>query len=177
MKLGKILKGLLAGIAITVLAATSLNAQVGNPYAQEISQVFTWSVSDFDGDSADVDTLVGYIPDNAVIVGGYVDVTTDFDDGADESMEISIGLEDDIDAFMDSVAASTLNTNGFYKILPGTPTLGDDADHNTQSEVAALIGASYIKTSANKRVVVSKSSDDALDAGELYIIIKYIITK
>jgi len=120
---------------------------------------------------------IGYVPAGAIITGGYGIVRTAFDDGADESTTVSIGYAASNAGLMAATAGSALNglTNKAFTLLPGQPALGADADHDTAAEVAALVAAAYIVTTARTAITVTLSNDTDFTAGKIDIYLEYVV--
>ena len=139
----------------------------------------TYDVSGGDDGSVGAHGLGVYIPDNAIITRVWYDVITTFTDGADDSATIALGLEtQDVDAFTVAIAISAA-TNvwdaGIHHCLPGAPALGADAAHDTALEVAALIAGTFVKTTAERQILVTVA-DDGLTAGKMVIFVEYVIS-
>lgn len=119
---------------------------------------------------------LGYVPAGAIITGGYGIVRTAFNDGADESTTISIGYGATAAGLMAATAGSALNgiTNLAFTLLPGMGT-GADAAQDTPAELAALVAASYIVTTAKTAITVTLSNDTDFTAGKIDIYIEYTI--
>lgn len=120
---------------------------------------------------------IGYVPAGAIITGGYGIVRTAFDDGDDESTTLSIGYATTNAGLMAAAAGSALNaiTNKAFTLLPGQPALGADAEHDTAAEVAALVAASYIVTTARTAITVTLSNDTDFTAGKIDIYLEYVV--
>lgn len=116
-----------------------------------------------------------YIPDNAVVTNVWVDVSTTFTDGADDSATIALTLQSagDIRAAVAISAAGNIWDAGLSGTLIGNWAL--DGNALTQINMAAARSATWIKTTAQRELTVTVADDD-LDAGKLRIFVEYIIS-
>jgi hypothetical protein len=128
------------------------------------------------GGTDDTTYTLGYIPKDAIIVGGYGITRTAFDDGADESTTISIGYTGAAAGLKAAAAGSVYNgyTNKCFTLLAGVGT-GADAAQDTAAELAVLIAAAYIVTSAETAITVTLSNDTNFTAGKMDIYIEYVV--
>jgi len=124
----------------------------------------------------DTTYTIGYVPAGAIITGGFGIVRTDFNDGADESTTISIGYGSTAAGLKAALAGSDYNglTNKAFTLLPGVGT-GVEAAQDTPAELAILIAATYIVTSAATPITVTLSNDTDFTAGKMDIYIEYVV--
>lgn len=115
------------------------------------------------------------IPKGAIITGAFIDVTTTFTSSTDAgTIAISVqGANDLVSAIAISDGTNVWDA-GRHGTLAGSPALGADAAHDTAIEVAALVAASYIKTTANKEVTATVATEPLTD-GKCDIYIEYVV--
>lgn len=115
------------------------------------------------------------LPDNAIITGYIVDVVTTFTSATDAA---TIALKAEGTGDLLAAIAISDSTNmwdaGIHAGKPGYPSLGADAAHDTQPEVAALFAASFVKTTAVREITATVAVE-ALTAGKAVIFVEYII--
>lgn len=122
--------------------------------------------------------LGAFIPDNAIIVGGFIDVIeTLTSNSANDAATIAIHVQgaDDIVAAI-SIATGTIWDAGLRGVLPGNFAL--DGNSMTAIVMAAAEVASFVKTSAAKQITATIAVE-ALDtsAGKLNIFLYYYISE
>lgn len=148
-----------------------------NEFLVKRVQKFTWDQS-VDGNLANnASTSIGTLPKGALITGGAIHIptdVTDLDDGDDST--IAFGYTGATTAFWAATAVSVLEAGKVLSILPGTPTLGADADHDTAVEFAELVDASWILLTADKEVLLTTGDDQAIDAGKINVFVEYYIS-
>jgi len=96
------------------------------------------------------------MPANALIVGAYVELDTDFSGGSVASCDVEIGDSIDTDGFLQSQSVFTGVGPGFYSTIPGV-------------RIGGHMGASLSAT-------FTTAADDVvnLDAGDCYIKLYYV---
>jgi hypothetical protein len=122
------------------------------------------------------------IPKDAVVTGGFADVVTTFQSldtigGNADLATIAFSTGEgagDLFAAVSIATGTTWDAANKQGFLPGVPTLGADAAHDTAVEVAALQAASYVKMTADNEVVMTIAVDP-LTAGELNAYITYVV--
>jgi hypothetical protein len=119
-----------------------------------------------------------YIPDDAIILRAWYDVVTAFTSD-DNSATIKLGLVTQNDAcFVAAIAISDASTPwdaGVHGTLIGAPVLGAESAHDTALEVAALLAAVTLKTTAERELVLT-SATQTLTAGKLNLFVEYVIS-
>lgn len=138
--------------------------------------VATYDVSGGDDGAIGAHGLGVHIPDNAIITRAWIDVITTFTDGADDSATMAVHIQsaDDLVAAI-AMSSGTIWDAGIKGTLAGSPILGIDAAHDTAIEVAALIAASMIKTTAEREITVTVADDDPT-AGKMVIYVEYVLS-
>lgn len=119
-------------------------------------------------------TLGVYIPDDAIITGFFYEVNTTFTsatDAATVAFHVE-GAGDLLAAIAISDATNMLDA-GIHAGKPGLPNLGADAAHDSQVEVAALVAATYVKTTA-ARLITATVAVEALTAGKATLFVEYV---
>ena len=144
-----------------------------NEFLQKRVQKFTYKPS-VDGGTANTTYNIGVLPANSLITAGYAHVVTAFGDDDDNSTTISLGYTGAATSFLAATAVSALTNDAVFCLLPGVPTLGVDAAHDTAVEVAALNAAAYIYLTDDKHVLITIANDHNVDAGEIDIFIEYV---
>ena len=121
-----------------------------------------------------------YIPKNAVVTKGIVDVVTGFADGVSDLATIALKIASTGDLVAATTVADATNVwdAGIHGTLIGSPILGSDAttaDACTAILYAARISASMVKTTALCEVTATVGAV-TLTAGKLYVYIEYFIS-
>lgn len=117
-----------------------------------------------------------YLPDNAIITKVWFDVVTTFTSSTDAAtVAIHAATAGDLLAAVAISAAGNVLDAGIHHGIPGAPTLGADAAHDTAVEVAALMAATFIKLSAEKEIICTVA-EEALTAGKMVIFVEYMIS-
>ena len=118
-----------------------------------------------------------FIPDNAIIVGGYIDVEeTLTSNGGNDAATIALSVEgaDDLVAAIAISAGTNVWDAGLRGVLPGSPVISGAAQ--TAIEIAAAKAASYLKTTGAKEIVVTVAVEDLdTNAGKFRIFIEYYV--
>lgn len=118
-----------------------------------------------------------YIPDNAVITKVWYDVTAVFTSPATDAATIAIHVV----GANDLLVANDINDGtdpfdaGLHTAIPGVPTLGADAAHDTALELGVLIAATWIKLSAEKEIIVTVAVQ-VLTLGKMVIYVEYTVS-
>jgi len=120
--------------------------------------------------------LGSVVPDDAIIVGGLVDVITTFADGVDDSATIALKVQDanDLVAAISIATAGDVWDAGVHGVLPGnfiSPDLAQSA-----IEMAAARAASQIKTTAEREITATVAVH-ALTAGKLNLYLYYVMSE
>lgn len=119
------------------------------------------------------------LPDNAIIVGGKIDVIeTLTSNAANDAATVAVSVEgaDDIVAAIDIADATNVWDAGLRGVLPGNYAL--DGNALTAIAMAAAQVGSYVKTSQARKVTVTVGTE-ALDtnAGKMRIYLYYYISE
>jgi hypothetical protein len=119
-----------------------------------------YDVSGGDAGSVGAHGLGVTIPDNAVILDGVIDVITTFTDDDDDSATIAISVE------------------GANDIVTATAISGGSNiwDAGLQDVAPDGTAANMVKTSDDQEVTATVA-DDALSAGKMWVILRYVITE
>ena len=113
------------------------------------------------------------LPAGAVITGFFYDVTTAFTSATSAAtIAFSVEAANDLLNAIAINSGTTMFAAGRHVGLPGFPALGLDAAHDTQVEVAALVAATYVKTTA-VRSITATVAVEALTAGRAVLHIAY----
>jgi hypothetical protein len=116
------------------------------------------------------------IPDNAILTKAYIDVITTFTSAADNgTIAIHANAADDIVTAIAIADGSNVWDAGLHGTKVGTPTLGNDAAHDTALEVSVLEAASWIKLTAAREITATVAVE-ALTAGKAIIFVEYVIS-
>lgn len=115
-----------------------------------------------------------YIPANAVIVKAFYNVDSIFTSGGGDAATIALTVESagDLKAAIAISDATNVWDPGLHACLPGEFAL--DGNALTAIASAAARAASFVKTTAKREVTVTVASQ-ALTAGELTLVIEYIL--
>ena len=108
-----------------------------------------------------------FLPNKAIITKAWFQVVTTFTSPTTDDATIAVKVEGtgDIVAAIAIDDASNIWDAGIHAGLPGYPSLGADAAHDTQPEVAALFAATFVKTTAVREVTATVAVE-ALTAGK-----------
>ena len=152
--------GWLKDIHDNFAALAPLDSVYGNGIRRTARAVFDTGTDDSSGNA---NTAIGahgtgvFIPANAIIVGGVVDVNTTFTDGASDNATIAISVKSANDIISAvSIATGTSWDSGLHAIIP---------KNNTPE-------ATGIKPAAAKEIVVTVGGV-ALTAGKMNIYLDY----
>ena len=150
---------------------------------KNVGMVPKWVAATFDpsGDStmrtAAAHGLGMYIPDNAIVIAGFVDVITTFQStaGGTDLATIALHLQsaDDFVAAISIAAAGDVWDAGLHGCKIGYPNLGADAAHDSQVEVAALFAGTFLKMTARRELTATVATA-ALTAGKANIYVCYL---
>lgn len=115
-----------------------------------------------------------YLPANAVILRAFYNVDTTFTSGGGDAATIALTVESagDLKAAIAISAAGDVWDAGLHACLPGEFAL--DGNALTAIASAAARAASLVKTTAKREITVTVASQ-ALTAGELTLVIEYIV--
>lgn len=115
-----------------------------------------------------------YLPTNAVIVRAFYNVDTTFTSGGGDAATIALTVESagDLKAAIAISAAGDVYDAGLHACLPGEFAL--DGNALTAIASAAARAASLVKTSTKRELTVTVASQ-ALTAGELTLVVEYIV--
>jgi hypothetical protein len=117
-----------------------------------------------------------YIPNKAIITRVLVDVVTTFT-STDDSGTIALHAQGagDIAAAIAISDATNVWDAGIHGSKIGFPNFGADAAHDSAVEVAALFGASMLKTTAIREITATVAVQ-ALLTGKANIFVEYLIS-
>lgn len=116
-----------------------------------------------------------YLPDNAIITGGFYDVITTFTSATDAA---TIALTSESAGDLRAAVAISNGANpwdaGEHGILPGNFAL--DGNALTQIAMMDARAASFVKLSSEKELTVTVGVE-ALTAGKMIIYLEYVISE
>jgi hypothetical protein len=117
-----------------------------------------------------------YIPSKAIITRVMVDVVTTFT-STDDSATIALHAQsaNDIVSALAISDATNIWDAGIRGSKIGFPNFGADAAHDSAVEVAALFGASMLKTTAIREITATVAVQ-ALLTGKANIFVEYLIS-
>lgn len=117
-----------------------------------------------------------YIPDKAVVTRFWYDVVTTFTSATDAgTIAYKAQSANDLLSAIAISDATNVHDAGIHAGLPGYPSLGADAAHDTQPEVAALFAATFIKMTAERELTATVAVE-ALTAGKAVLFVEYYIS-
>lgn len=119
-------------------------------------------------------TLGITVPDKAIVTRFWYEVNTTFTSATDAAtVAFSLEAADDLLAAIAISNATNVLDAGLHAGKPGLPNLGADAAHDSQVEVAALIAATLVKTTA-ARLITATVAVEALTAGKATLFLEYV---
>lgn len=133
---------------------------------------------DFAVDGGVVSTIplnsdVGMLPDNAIVIDVIQDVITAPNSGTSNGT-IKFILNTDGDLTVNITADDS--TTGLVGGIPNYPNFGNDAAHDSAAKVAALYMATYVKTTAARSIDVVIGTA-ALTAGKIKLFVFYVVSE
>lgn len=139
---------------------------------QTLSFTYDFAV---DGGATGTLTCPLAIPDNAIVVDGWVDVLSAVTSGtsaATVALSTGQGAGDLIAAI--AVSGAPFSTTGIKGTLATFPNLGADAAHDSALEGIALVAGTKIKMTANNKPTVAINVE-AVTGGKFEVFIRYFI--
>lgn len=118
-----------------------------------------------------------FLPDNAIIIGGFIDVISIFTSAGGDAGTIAVkvvGANDIVTAIAISAGGNVWD-DGLHGILPGSYAQAN-GDSDTAILDKARIAASFVKTTAAARITFTVATQN-LTAGKCNIYLKYIISE
>tara|TARA_R110000824_G_scaffold302749_2_gene490534 strand:+ start:12908 stop:14584 length:1677 start_codon:yes stop_codon:yes gene_type:complete len=159
---------ILDGATVTSAEVNLLDASVVSEPANGVWASLTrWAKAEYDpsgGDAATADSLFDTtieIPDNAVIVGGLVDVITTFTSAGGDAATVAIQTE-----AADDIIAAVAISDGTNPWDQGLQVVKPRSD-----------GTNAVKMTSAKNIKVQLGGSEALTAGKMVIWLQYVISE
>lgn len=159
---------ILDGATVTSAEVNLLDASVVSEPANGVWASLTrWAKAEYDpsgGDAATADSLFDTtieIPDNAVIVGGLVDVITTFTSAGGDAATLAIQTES-----ADDIVAAVAISDGTNPWDQGLQVIKPRSD-----------GTNAVKMTSAKNIKVQLGGSEALTAGKMVIWLQYVISE
>jgi len=152
---------ILDGVTSTAAELNLLDADNTEPTDAAWASLTRWAKAEYDfaanGGTVGAKDLAVTIPDNAVIVGGFIDVVTAFTDTtATATVAIHVATADDI-VSANSLATLGYGSTGLFSVSPSS-------------------GATAVKTSVAANITLTIATE-ALTAGKALVWLQYVISE